>query len=420
LITADGAIVQAVYNDGMRVEVRDLQGRPIERYKDRESLGSALSRGVVASQAINPSVRYPWNGNYRNTSEFFRPFRSNDVLSNGRTFTWYYIPRLGRIAAYENRSAKLAGWLGPGGFTSGTDMPEDRFEHPMTGTIQTYNTSLLAFEDAVYRLDLSHRHIEKIFTADTGESVIGASDSDTGGSNWTEFGGKARYVAISTTKRVVVQSRDSVTELSAPRDANSNKFGDVIVYRSLLAPEVQTFIWYTNGLNLPGYVVRYGSSSTPVAQFAPPNLFQFETLSWGYVLLRSVMENITMRVLLRRYSIFDDAFIRVSLGQFLASWLIPLIEGVLFAALAFARCRRYAFSTGRLRLWTAIGFALGPLGFALMLSLLEWPAFENCPVCNRSRLVTRDSCEHCSKPFNSPHADGTEVFEPIPLGESLS
>jgi hypothetical protein len=99
--------------------------------------------------------------------------------------------------------------------------------------------------------------------------------------------------------------------------------------------------------------------------------------------------------------------------QLLASWLIPILEGILFAALAFARSRRYSFSTARLSLWTAIGFALGPLGYALMLSLQEWPAFENCSECGRSRLVTRDNCEHCSKPFTSPHTDGTEVFEPL-------
>ena len=125
------------------------------------------------------------------------------------------------------------------------------------------------------------------------------------------------------------------------------------------------------------------------------------------------MENITMRTVLRKHSIFDDSFVRSSSDQLLVSWLIPLLEGVLFAALAFARGRRYAFSAGRLGLWTAIGFALGPGGYVLMLSLLEWPVLENCPECGRPRLVTRDICEHCSKPFTSPHAGGTEVFEPI-------
>jgi hypothetical protein len=120
-------------------------------------------------------------------------------------------------------------------------------------------------------------------------------------------------------------------------------------------------------------------------------------------------------VILRKHSIFDVSFIRPSPEQLLVSWLIPLLEGILFAALAFARGRRYAFSAGRLSFWTAMGFALGPLGFALMLSLLEWPAFEKCPECGRSRLVTRDSCEHWSKPFTSPLANGTELFEHMTL-----
>jgi hypothetical protein len=396
------------------VEVRDLQGGPIERYREPEARG-ALRRGVVSSQTINPMGRMSWNGNYRNTSEVFLPFQSNDVSSNGGTFTWYYIPGLGRIAAYENRSAKLVGWLGPGGFISGTEMPEDRFEHPLAGSIAAYSPTLIAFEDAVYRLDLSHRHIEKIFTADSGESVIGASDSNTSGSDASEFGDKARFVAISTTKRVVIQSRDAATQLSSRSDPNSYKFTSVIVYRSMLAPEPQTFIWHTVGPNLPEFVTQHGSSNTPVAQYTLPSLFSYERLSWGYVLLRSVMENLAMRTLWWKHSIFNDYFVRSSRNQLLVSWLIPLLEGILFAALAFARGRRYAFSAGRLSFWTAMGFALGPLGFALMLSLLEWPAFEKCPECGRSRLVTRDSCEHCSKPFTSPLANGTELFEHMTL-----
>jgi len=66
----------------------------------------------------------------------------------------------------------------------------------------------------------------------------------------------------------------------------------------------------------------------------------------------------------------------------------------------------FAFPGGRLGLWTAIGFTRGPFGFVGMLSVLEWPALEEVPACGRSSMVTRDSCEHCSKPFTPPRADG--------------
>jgi ABC-type transport system involved in multi-copper enzyme maturation permease subunit len=411
-ITSDGAIVKALYEDDTIVEVQDLQGKPIERYRDREARRMALANGVVASQSIGPWTHFSWNGDYRKTSESFRPFASSDTLSNGAAFTWYYMTRLGRIAAYDNRSARLVGWLTPRGFVYGTDMPADRFEHPLAAPIATLPT-LIAFEDAVFRVDLDHRHIEKIFTSEAGESVTGASDSNLAGSNAPEFADKARFVAISTTKRVVIQSREGTTQLSAPLDPNFYKFGSVIVYRSLRTPEPQTFTWYTVGLGMPGFVTQYGSTGTPVTQYTLPSLLKYDNLTWGYVVLRSIMENLAMRTLLWKHSIFTVSTIRSSPKQLLVSWLIPLLEGVLFAALAFARGRRYAFPAGRLSLWTAIGFALGPLGFALMLSLLEWPALENCPACGRPRLVTRDSCEHCSKPFTSPQADGTEVFEPI-------
>jgi hypothetical protein len=96
-------------------------------------------------------------------------------------------------------------------------------------------------------------------------------------------------------------------------------------------------------------------------------------------------------VILRKHSIFDVSFIRPSPEQLLVSWLIPLLEGILFAALAFARGRRYAFSAGRLSLWTAIAVSQV-----------------------RSRPPSHTGgCEYCNKPFTLPHADGTEVFEPV-------
>jgi hypothetical protein len=414
-ITGDGDIVQAVYDGDEIVEVRDLQGSPIERYKDTEARG-ALGRGVASSQMIIPDPHIPWNGDYRNTTRFFRPFESGDQLSNGETVAWYYITRLGLFEAYQNRSRKLIGWMGPGGFTAGTEMPKDRFESQLVGNVRPYMT-LITFENAVYRLDLWRRRIYKVFAADTGESVVGASDSNMDISSQTEdFGGKARFVAISTTKRVVIQSRDGATQMSVPRDERVRNFGGVIVYRSLRTPEAQTFIWYTNGFGAPAIVMQYGSAIAPAAQYSLPNLLPYVTVTWEYIFApQSLMQNLAIRTLLWNRSIFYFSRTQHSPGLLLAWWLIPFLEGLLFAALVFARARRYAFSSRRLGLWTAIGFLLGPLGYALMLSLLEWPAFENCPDCGRSRLVTRPNCEHCSKPFPPPDFDGTEVFEPIPL-----
>jgi hypothetical protein len=402
-ITSDATLVQADYDDDRIVEVRDLQGRPIERYRDPEAR-AGMHRGVVTSQMIFPHVRTPWNGDYRRSEEFFLPLESTDQLLNGENVTWFYIPHLGRFAAYHNRSRKLIGWMGPGGFTAGTEMSKDRFESRMVGNIQPY-LYLITFEDSVYRLDLWRRRIEKIFTADPGESVIGALESN----------GTPRFAAISTTKRVVVQTREGATLVSALRDATSRNFRGVIVYRATLTSEPQTFIWYSNDFGTSGYITQYGSAGTPIAQYTLPSGAKVGTLSWGYVVLASVMQNLAIRTLIWNHSILGITTIRHSTGQLLAWWIIPFLEGVLFAALAFSRGRRHAFSNRRLALWTAVGFVLGPLGYVLMLSLLEWPAFEICPACGRSRLVTRDSCEHCSEPFLSPDFDGTEVFEPIAL-----
>jgi hypothetical protein len=53
----------------------------------------------------------------------------------------------------------------------------------------------------------------------------------------------------------------------------------------------------------------------------------------------------------------------------------------------------------------------GWVGLVLMLALQEWPARIACPKCRKLRVVTRDTCEHCSAAHTLPAPDGTEIFE---------
>src|SRR5207247_7403761 len=94
-------------------------------------------------------------------------------------------------------------------------------------------------------------------------------------------------------------------------------------------------------------------------------------------------------------------------------WLVPLLSSLIAATTALIIGRRYAFETRRLWLWTSLGFLLGPLGVAVMVALLEWPARETCPSCGRKRVVTRAECPHCGAAFRAPAPDGTEIFEAI-------
>ncbi len=99
---------------------------------------------------------------------------------------------------------------------------------------------------------------------------------------------------------------------------------------------------------------------------------------------------------------------------------VRLVLETLFLAFAFSaiaalatwrRANRYAFKSST-RLWWTIGvFAVGPLGYLLMRSLLDWPALERCPSCGKLRVVDRELCEHCNSPFAPPLLDGTEIIE---------
>ena len=86
-VTSNGDIVQVVREGAVDVEIQNLEGRPLDQYRDRDSRGRTLSHGVVSTQSISPWGRSSRPGAYRKANELFRPFESNDVLSNGRTFT---------------------------------------------------------------------------------------------------------------------------------------------------------------------------------------------------------------------------------------------------------------------------------------------------------------------------------------------
>ena len=226
------------------------------------------------------------------------------------------IPQLGRIAAYENRSAKLIGWMGPGGFTSGSGYALRSIRTPARGLHSASWPTLISFTDAVYRLDLGHRHIEKIFSAEAGESVIGASDSEIDGLVVSEFGERARFVAISTTERVVVQSRDGTVQLSVPHDPNAARYTTVRVYPCAtgfrFADICLVHTWIGNaGFRHASGIVKH-RRTVHLARSASSRVI----LTWGFVLIRSDYGKHHDALVIRQLaSVFDDALIQLSSGQ---------------------------------------------------------------------------------------------------------
>ncbi len=437
VIASDGSIVQRVelhdlFAQTTRVlAVKDLHGRAVEQYQD-SAAREKLTAGVIATPALklhpdNPGTLESMLSGYRGTYDLFVQLSSSPPAPS--ELSWYFVRRLGLIAAYNNRSARLIGWMGPDGFSPGEARPAHRFEGALRPTSEYgYIQPVLAFPSAVYRLDLRQRGIRKVFTPSARETVLGAATSGDSTAAMAVYGPRAKFDAIATNTSVHVQAPDGTAELSVARDSGDSASATVTVSRALLAAGTPTFFWYSSSYRPfiqgeprtpAGHVKAFNDENKLVAQVAIPRDTEPEAES--RVTAEDVFSAATVSVTwrfarrvyyaYRRPSGFPAAGQRKWQQSDVVDWSVSAMTSLLAAALTFGLGGIFAFDRNRRLLWGALGFVLGPLGVLLMLSLIDWPVREPCPSCGKKRVVTRARCEHCDAPFSPPALDGTEIFE---------
>jgi hypothetical protein len=392
-------------------------------------VSSQTARPGVISTAdvpLNAGAKYGsvyHDPDYRGTNDIFVPLV--DPTRRPRRVSWYYVRRLGLVAAYDNPSARLLGWMGPDGFVAGDQKPARTFEGPLDQYTEIeYMQPLLAFPGGVYRIDLEHRRIQKVFTAPQGESVVGAVSTGDSTAAMTTLGAAAQFDVIATTKRVYVQSPSGTPQFDTPRDARALGYGTLSVSRALLAPGAPTLLRYRpqNGTGSrreqrarTDQVTKI-SNGVVVAQYALPNepTTASKPSSWSEVVTDGLTTPITQVAgsAALSYVRGSSPTLEPAGPRRIVSWSMSVAASLGSAVLAFAFATLCAFDPRRKALWAAIGFVFGGVGVLLMLSLIEWPTRETCPTCRAKRVVTRERCEHCGAPFAAPDSDGTEILEP--------
>jgi hypothetical protein len=402
-VMSDGTIARVTWEDGRMVEAQDLDGRPISQFR---------TKGVVEAR-----LGFAGNPGYRDTRRFFQTLAWVDSTA------WYYVVRLGLCAGYDLRSASLAGWMGPDGFIAGENPPLQRFTGDVRpewfyGYLNQFSP-LLTFADSVYRADLKARRIQRIFMAAPGESVTASGSSEYYESEEaTPL--HSKFDSIVTTKRIVIQDHDGTNLLVVPRSSDAPGFGSR-VSRALEAAGTPTFVWTfprsANGSNLE--VIRIGENGLIENRWSLQDRSIPRVIpSSSEVILGTSLTPATIPAgvaivarLLHWPSLYE--VLPLSSAQWILVWVLSFLGSLAAAILAYLRAGKYALRGRRKWLWTCLCFALGPLSFLLMLSLLEWPALEKCPECGRKRVVTRERCTYCNSPFLPPAPDGTEIMEPL-------
>lgn len=418
-LTRDGTIVKATYDgNSTLLDAHDLQGNPIEHAATPEWSNGKIATGVESvSIALVNWMSYP-NAGYRGTGTMYTLF--THAASESLDTAWYYVPQLKLLCEYESRTARRIGWLGPDGFSPGSAPPDRRlrrFDGPLP--MQRFSTqTLLPFEDAVYRVDLNRKHIEKVFTPAAGERVRGANGIQDGIFVSIQ-GARAQFDAIATDQRVVIQAPDGTVQQSVPHDPEARGYGQMSVLRPLEVSDLPTFLWYfpyTQSTKRPQLITRLGNGNTIADHYALPPIDTAVLPMSGatYAFVASLPVTLQALRLLEFRSANPDDVSEILHRQKTTIWLLSLLTSLLSATFTLAWGRRYAFAKKKLLLWTFLGFILGPTGIVLMWTLLEWPVLETCTACGRKRVVTHEHCEHCSKPFELPQSDGTEIFEALP------
>jgi hypothetical protein len=306
---------------------------------------------------------------------------------------------LGLIATFDPSSRRLVGWLGPEGFTPGDTPPARRFEgKPQIGVffMPRQIAALLTFPDAVYRVVLDENRVEKVFTPEPGEIILAATAEKSLAATPRAAGESTRVEVVLTSKRIVITEVDG-TVFNLPNDPRFAGNAYLHIARARNAPGTPIIAIYRTQRNTSAQVAVWDQGGNLMDQKSLPPLGPLSTPS-------TFSESVTNAALplARLYRI-----LRGDID------LMLMILSTLSGLAAYALGRAFAFPSSRLLLWAALGLLLGPLGFAVMFLLHDWPARERCSACNRLRVVTRERCEHCSEAFAGPKLDGTEIFEQL-------
>jgi hypothetical protein len=428
-VTPEGTIVLTSQLAGKVVSVTDLEGKPIQQYRDPNA-----RQWLLGNRGLLLPLRPDDAATYLTTGRFVAQMQPPNLA---RTTTWFYVDRLRLFGEYNNESGEIAGWLGPDGFSPGDRKPTRRFGcDPASRNDWNYvylvgqiaASRFFVCRDVVYRIRLMEPMVDRLFEAAPGESILG-------GEQWGNMMQRPEYIAVSTTRRVLVAGPDGTVRFAAARDPDAAGYAAVQVSHSCQS----TFLSYYPAVKFndrvstpPILITRFGADQTIEKRYQLPFAPLLTPASWNRVFLPWAVSSITSPLvpslsngriswhgpdtILGTTFSGSSAWVVTSAEsysrlQLSVVWILSFLASIVPAILDYRRSRKYTFSAGRLTIWTGLAFVLGPIGFLLMICLLDWPVHEKCPACGRMRVVNRDLCEFCGAPFSPPPTDGTEILD---------
>jgi hypothetical protein len=342
---------------------------------------------------------------------FRSPTRYLQTMTWNGSIKWYFVPAEQRILGFDSSNRRYGGGIGPSGFVAAPARPEP-FNGMLPITFDSSRTYAVVLDrSAVYHVDPPARKIEQIFTAPTGETILGGAMSrDTANDDAPGL----RF--ITTNKSIHVLDPSGQERFQTPIDRSAHTHVSVGYVRQ----RDSAVVWYTGDYQrqalakLPQRVIEFGPGGQVLRDVSIPPIKRVEVehesgtptpfftmvspaeIGLIYAATRMMGEPVDL-------SSDPTEVKRIALTMSLS--------GLLCAAAGYLLARRFARRPPLRLAWAASGFAFALPGVLTMLSVPQKPGTVPCPSCGKRRLVTRQTCEHCGAPFPPPAPDGTEIFE---------
>jgi hypothetical protein len=415
------------------------------RVTDLEGQEPVSLRGKLLDSHATKEIEAPMTGSvwprfhtYRNPGRFVVPSQ-NSTTSPGER--WFYVSDQGRLLGYDQQSRRSIGTFDRDGFAQPGQQTGQRFrDSPYYPTLM-FNVgapSYLSFPDGVFTVDFMERTLRTLYTPEKVQAVVSAI-------KWKDDKQHFSLVFVLTDKSVQILNETGSRVLAAPLVHDLENYGDVRVAK-LENPE-RFAIWYSPSWHLPAddiknrpsYIVEYDAAGREIARRKVPHRPLVEpspvlplfglltTLAEATILIGTTEELCSGSQSTRDEEVRLLPFVLGEIALYFTPgigldrtaepgaasmfWVLIVLSAALSGLSCCLLARRYAFSLGQCFTWSLCGLIFGLLGLLLLAAVYDWPARTICPRCRRSRVVTRDLCEHCGAPHAPPLPDGTEIIE---------
>ncbi len=390
----DGMIYRVTRSSPGRTQITDLKDQVV---LDPETHGPISVSGLQSRSSPSETVFTGSISERRSARWWSQAFAGNHQYRATPGAVWFYLPKLGRLAAYDTVTRRFSGTLGPEGFATNLAGSGAHFSGIRGDVFTTPET--------LYRVNVYERIVRPWFAVPAGEGPL------LGVGQLHDREGLDHTIAA-TSNTVYIIHPDGGVEGSTPYQPSHPQYPVVRVCK--LEPAGRFAIWFepgfqTNqaaGFTLPARVQwingaeQEASVELPVANRPSTASLDPEQIALAIVLPPLALEPLRWISGDPHFPAWKD-WLQVSLP---VTILIALPTGLWWM-------RRYRLARQTQLAW---GFFLVLGGFPALLALFTargWPARVPCPACRRRRVVNRGQCEHCGARFPGPARQGIEIFE---------